>query len=104
MVYLIHIHPAIAHAKHYLGYCADARLDTRLTEHETGRGARLTQVAHEKGRELILTRVWKGKGRRFERNLKNRKNAPMLCPLCNPKLYDMPLPERMPTTQSHQHA
>lgn len=104
MVYLIHIHPAISHARHYIGTCADNRLDTRLSEHEKGQGARLTQVARELGRELILTRVWTGKGRRFERKLKNRKNAPKLCPLCNPKLYGLPLPDRMPTAPQHAYA
>jgi len=98
MVYLIHINPSIHHAKHYIGYCPDTPtgLDNRLTLHENGRGARLSRVAHELGRGWILTRVWKGKGRKFERKLKDLKNAPRLCPLCNPKLYAMPLPERMP--------
>lgn len=103
MVYLIHIHPSIHHSRHYLGYCADNRLDNRLNEHEKGQGARLTRVARELGRELILTRVWVGKGRRFERKLKNRKNAPRLCPLCNPKLDTMPLPDRMPLAPRNQY-
>ena len=97
MVYLIHIHPAIAHAKHYMGWCPDTPtgLDDRLTRHEKGTGARLTRVARDLGRELILTRVWHGQDRKFERLLKNRKNAPKMCPLCNPSLYALSLPDRM---------
>ncbi len=93
MVYLIHFSTPIHHAKHYIGFCEDTRLDARLREHDAGRGARLTQVARERGRELVLARVWKRKGRKFERALKNRKNAPRYCPLCNPALYDMGLPD-----------
>lgn len=79
-VYLIHIDPAYEHAKHYLGYADD--VDARLAKHEAGRGARLTQVVRAAGHKLILARVWSGADRNFERKLKNQKNAPRLCPIC----------------------
>lgn len=93
-VYLLHIEPAIHHARHYTGYCDDNRLDTRIAEHEAGQGARLCEVARERGCELVLVRVWQGQDRKFERALKDRKNTPRYCPLCNPELYEMELPDR----------
>lgn len=92
-VYLIHIHPPLAHARHYLGYAADERLADRIDQHGTPRGARLTQVAAERGRELVPVRVWWGRDRAFERALKNQRNAPRFCPLCNPALYHLDLPD-----------
>jgi hypothetical protein len=35
-----------------------------------------------------MVRVWYGKPIGFERLLKNRKNAPELCPVCNPETWD----------------
>lgn len=82
-VYLLHFSRPLKHAKHYLGY-TKVGMEIRLIEHRDakGRGARLTQVAIENGISLALARVWKNKGRKFERQLKNRKNAKRLCPIC----------------------
>lgn len=92
-VYLIHLEPAMKQARHYTGYTPDSRLVQRIEEHGSPRGSRLCRVANERGHELVLVRVWAGKGRDFERLLKRRKNAPKLCPLCNPRLYALPLPD-----------
>ena len=84
-VYLIHFEtPISAHhtAQHYLGSTHD--LQTRLDHHANGTsGARLPQVAHDLGIDFVLARTWKG-DRKLERALKNRKQGPKLCPLCNP--------------------
>lgn len=85
MVYLLHIKPPYKHARHYLGSTPDTRLAQRLSEHRSGKGARLTQVVTEAGHELILARTWEG-GREKERELKRWKNSPRLCPICNPNL------------------
>ncbi len=82
-IYLLHIQPCYKHARHYLGITKD--LDARLQLHREGRAARLTQVCVESGRVLQLVRTWEG-SRDDERRLKNQKNSPRLCPLCNPKL------------------
>ncbi len=82
-IYLLHIYPQYKHARHYLGIAED--LDTRLQLHREGRGARLTQVVIERGHSLELARTWEGT-RDDERRLKNQKNSPRLCPLCNPRL------------------
>ncbi|MCE7982518.1 MAG: endonuclease [Caldilinea sp. CFX5] len=79
-VYLLHLSPAYKHARHYIGYADD--IERRLAEHQSGTGARLTQVAIDAGSELILARTWPGADRTFERRLKNLKNAPCYCPIC----------------------
>lgn len=79
-VYLLHIEPAYKQARHYTGYADD--IDRRLNQHRSGTGARLTQVVVEAGHELQLAKVWPGATRLDERRLKNRKNAPRLCPIC----------------------
>ncbi len=82
-LYLLHFNPPLKHARHYLGFVEDHRkLDDRLTQHRTGRGARITAVAIENGIELMLARVWKNGSRKMERRLKNAANAPKLCPIC----------------------
>ncbi len=82
VIYLLHIHPPYKQARHYLGIAQD--LDARLRLHQDGHGARLTQVCLESGRTLVLVRTWEG-SRNDERRLKNQKNGPRLCTLCNPK-------------------
>lgn len=80
-VYLLCFSQPLKHARHYLGF--SVALDERLEEHREGRGARLTQVIAEQGITFQLARTWTGT-RATERALKNQKNAPRLCPLCNP--------------------
>ena len=84
-VYLIHFDTPYKRARHYIGWTAD--LDARLKAHRTGHGARLMEVIAEAGITWQLARTWDG-GRTRERAIKNRKNAPRLCPLCTSK----PLP------------
>jgi predicted GIY-YIG superfamily endonuclease len=79
MVYLLHFSTPLAHAQHYIGSADD--VEARLARHNAGHGARITQVAKEQGIELTVARTWEG-GRKEERRLKNRKNAPKLCPIC----------------------
>lgn len=85
-IYLLHFSEPICATRttqHYLGYTDD--LDTRLKLHTTGQShARLPEVAFERGIEMVLSRTWRG-GRAYERRLKNRKEGPKLCPICNPK-------------------
>jgi predicted GIY-YIG superfamily endonuclease len=85
-VYLLHFERPISEhhtTQHYIGSAADVA--ARLEEHRSGRGARLTQVAVERGIGFEVVREWAG-GRDMERTLKNRKNAPKLCPLCAQRL------------------
>lgn len=84
VVYLLHFEDRInpAHpCQHYIGWAAD--LGPRINAHRNGTGARLTQVAAERGIGFKVARVWPDADRHFERKLKNRKEAPRLCPICN---------------------
>ena len=82
-VYLLHFERPIAPgrhtAQHYIGFAAD--LAARIQEHNTVHGARLTQVARERGIRFKVARLWLG-DRGLERRLKDRKEAPQLCPIC----------------------
>ncbi len=84
MVYLIHFTEPLAHARHYTGWTPDDNLDNRLSDHRSGRGARITQVAVERGIGLELSRTWQG-GRTRERQLKNQGGASRHCPTCKAK-------------------
>jgi hypothetical protein len=81
-VYLIHFDVAYKHARHYLGWTLD--LLARLQAHQDGRGARLMEVITGAGITWQLARTWPG-GRDRERAIKNRHEAPRLCPLCSPR-------------------
>lgn len=81
-IYLLHFDPPYKHARHYIGWARN--LEGRLAHHEHGTGANLCRVVKLAGARLVLSRVWKGT-RDEERALKRRKDAPSLCPHCNPQ-------------------
>ena len=85
-VYLIHLDTPLSHAKHYIGWASNIR--NRLTHHRAGQGARMLQVCVERGITFNVVRVWPHAARAWERKLKNRKNAKILCPICNPCSFD----------------
>lgn len=87
-VYLIHFDTPYKHARHYLGYAED--LAERIERHRKGNGSRLMQVIGAAGIAWQLVRVWPG-DRKLERQLKNQKNAPRLCPVCNPAGAPQPM-------------
>jgi predicted GIY-YIG superfamily endonuclease len=80
VVYLIHFERSFRHCRHYLGSAVD--LDARLRHHRAGTGSRLLRAVVAAGIKFEVVRTWDG-GRQLERKLKNRKNAPRLCPICS---------------------
>ena len=87
-VYLLHFDQPFGHARHYVGSCADGRLDERLAEHAAGRGANLLAHAVAAGVSFRLARTWNG-GRKAERAIKGagRHGSPngghsRRCPIC----------------------
>jgi predicted GIY-YIG superfamily endonuclease len=80
-IYLLHFSEAYKHARHYVGFTTN--LEQRIEEHGKGQGSRLMQVIAEAGLTFSLARTRQGT-RKTERQIKNRKEAPRLCPLCNP--------------------
>lgn len=84
--YLIHICPPYKHARHYLGWTqADNTGQRRFDRHKAGNGSPLIKAALQAGSSCTISRLWHNVDRNFERKLKNRKESPYLCPLCNPK-------------------
>ncbi|HEY4690009.1 MAG TPA: GIY-YIG nuclease family protein [Anaerolineae bacterium] len=81
-VYLLHFSRPYKHARHYMGSASN--LEARLQHHRAGSGARLIQVILEAGLDFVVSRTWPG-DKQAERRLKNQKNSPRLCPICNPK-------------------
>jgi predicted GIY-YIG superfamily endonuclease len=81
-IYLLHLDPAYRHARHYTGWTRD--LAARLEAHRAGQGARLMEVVKAAGGSFRLARTWAG-GRDRERAIKNRHEAPKLCPVCSPE-------------------
>ena len=80
--YLLHFDAPYRHARHYVGWTAD--LDARLAAHRAGNGARLIAVITAAGTGWQLARTWTPATRADERAIKNRKEAPRLCPICSP--------------------
>ena len=83
-IYLLHFAEPYKQARHYLG--SSDNVPERIRDHMTGKGARLTSIVAGKGIGMELVRVWNG-SRQDERKLKNQKNSPQLCPICNSKLH-----------------
>jgi predicted GIY-YIG superfamily endonuclease len=81
-VYLIHFDTPYSHARHYTGWTRD--LDARLAQHQAGRGARLMEVITDAGISWHVARTWPG-DRTRERAIKDRHEAPKLCPDCTPR-------------------
>jgi predicted GIY-YIG superfamily endonuclease len=79
-VYLIHFDRRYKHAGHYTGWTKD--LSARIAEHLKGQGARLMEVITEAGITWQVVRTWEGTRSR-ERAIKNRHEAPKLCPQCS---------------------
>jgi hypothetical protein len=85
-VYLVHLaermgstHPR-GGCQHYIGWTG-VGVDRRLAVHREGRGSRMLAAAVERGISFNVVKTWDG-GRDLERQLKNRRNAPKLCPTC----------------------
>jgi cytosine/adenosine deaminase-related metal-dependent hydrolase len=84
MIYILHIDPPLAHARHYVGWTADEDVSRRVREHleQTGRRpSRLVAAALAAGRAVTLAGALEG-DRALERRLKARKGAASFCPLC----------------------
>lgn len=81
IVYLIHFDAPYHHARHYLGFCEEGNLDSRMDTHLSGSGSKLLRAVTKAGITWRVVKTWSG-DRNFERALKNRKNSSRLCPCC----------------------
>jgi len=84
-VYLLHFEPGLPNGnrvvRHYLGW-TDGDVDARVALHVAGRGSPLVRAVIAAGGTVTVERTWPGVDRHFERRLKNRHEAPRLCPNC----------------------
>jgi predicted GIY-YIG superfamily endonuclease len=83
-VYLIHFDQKFHHAGHYLGF--SKHLWFRIITHRANNGAKLLKAINEAGISWNVVRTWTVSSQELERQLKNWKNSPKLCPICNPEL------------------
>jgi predicted GIY-YIG superfamily endonuclease len=83
-VYLIHFEEKLHHAGHYLGY--SKMLTFRICQHKINQGAKLIQAVNKAGISWQVVRTWTVDDQELERLLKNQKNSPRFCPICNPEL------------------
>lgn len=74
-VYIIKFSEKLHHAGHYIGSCADWRVQQRLEEHRAGRGARICRAAVQRGIQLNLIAVLPGYYEE-ERRIKFWHNTP----------------------------
>lgn len=87
-VYLIHLHRQLnrgsqrdrRQVRHYIGWCAD--LAARIQAHERGCGSKFMACVRRVGISFEVVRVWHGNPA-LERQLKRRKKAATLCPICS---------------------
>jgi hypothetical protein len=98
-VYILHLDPPYKHARHYTGHAEPGRLHARLAAHAAGTGARLMQVVKAAGGSFRLARTLPG-SRTRERELKDRHEAPRLCPICTPH----PMPASADNTRHNRPA
>jgi hypothetical protein len=89
MIYIIHFDKPYYHARHYVGYCADGKLEDRLARHRKGRGSRLMLAVETAGLPWKVVATHPG-DRNFERSIKRAKNTPRFCPVCHPTLVARP--------------
>jgi predicted GIY-YIG superfamily endonuclease len=92
IVYLSHFDEPYLGKQHYLGYAKTPHtLTQRIWHHRHGSGARFMKAITEAGIEFSIVRTWKGT-RMLERVLKERKEAPNLCPECSERRGHKPAP------------
>ena len=87
-IYLLHLSARLGNldnprgqAQHYIGWVSAWRFDERMKLHTQGHGSRMLAAAIARGITFVVARTWRG-SRDDERDLKNRKCAPKLCPIC----------------------
>ncbi len=81
-IYILHFEKPFKHARHYIGWAKDVK--KRLKEHTNGnrKSCVLTHELKKAGIGFVVAQLIPGT-RNDERTLKNRKNTPRLCPICN---------------------
>ena len=90
MIYILHIDPPLAHARHYVGFAEDHLLERRVLQHLEQKGRRpskLVSAALAAGCTVTLAGTLPG-DRNEERRLKKGGSAARYCPVCRPLFYN----------------
>ena len=99
LIYILHVVSPLfqgSQTQHYSGQTESLR--QRIETHATGQGARLTREFTENGMTFVLgalAQCSKAAARRVERQMKDSKNLPRYCTICNPGTADR-IPETLP--------
>jgi hypothetical protein len=81
-------------ARHYTGWCQDQNLARRIAQHRSGRGhSAFTEAMARIGSVPTVAYVIWGADRLSERVLKSNGHFRRRCPICNPELVQMALPD-----------
>ena len=80
-IYLLHFDEPFGHARHYLGFAPEGKVEERLAKHGTSKGANLLKHVKRAGISWVLAKVWHNKTRNDERSKKGNGHA-RRCPLC----------------------
>jgi len=81
-VYLLHFERPIHHVQHYLGSTIVGRLDKRMQEHASGRGAALTREAVRRGIGWTIGATWITADRELEQRKKKIRKYSRNCFCC----------------------
>ncbi len=82
VVYILCYPEQPLHARHYIGITTPARLQDRLREHRTGRGARTTAKLNRNSNAFYLAGTLPATTRRTERRLIKHHRESAICPRC----------------------
>ena len=81
-VYLLHFMQPVSGRLHYVGITTPARLQPRMIEHTTGRGAWLTRHACQQRVSWRLAFARPARTRAAERHWQERADEDGVCPIC----------------------
>lgn len=88
VIYLLHFETEVSGKRHYCGIARAERLDARLTEHASARGANLTRRAALSGVTMYLAATTATNDPRSERRMKKNGHLSRRCPLCQTPPWD----------------
>ncbi len=82
MLYLLHSDQPGDIAEHYIGITTPPRLQKRLMEHRSGRGAKWTSERHSAARPWHFVAAWPTNLASDEKRLQELPTLHLMCPRC----------------------
>jgi len=81
-IYLLHYDHKLGRVHHYLGITRSERLQTRLDEHASKVGSRLTHQLASLNQRFYVARLWTNASPALEKRLKASANLKRSCKIC----------------------